>query len=129
MFREIPRYSQRYQPAVFLTGHHSRAKIPCIRRALKSRAQNPHYTRWINVRHPLSRLLSAWRQKFDKNYKGIDEYMKYVSKIKIFESDPDYTSKNSQYVASLSAFLSYVANVASDQYYNEHWRRLVNINC
>ena len=121
VFKSLPRYSQRYTPDVFLSGHHSRAKLPCIRRALKIRTNSPDFTRWINVRHPFSRLLSAWRQKFDKAYSGVESYYKYVDKIRPFE-ERDW-KKDATHVVSLEAFLSYVANVASDHYYNEHWRR------
>lgn len=114
----LPRFSQRYQPNVFKTGHHSRAKIPCIRRSLKGRAEREDFVRWINVRHPFSRLLSAWRQKFDKSYSGVDQYLKYVEKIKLIKaSEPD-----EDHVASFDGFLSYTANVANDEFYNEHWK-------
>lgn len=84
----------------------------------KSRAERNDFVRWINVRHPFSRLLSAWRQKFDKNYSGVDQYMKYVEKIQLFKgSEPD-----DDHVASFDGFLSYTANVANDEFYNEHWK-------
>jgi len=73
------------------------------------------------VRHPFSRLLSAWRQKFDKNYKGVDDYRKYVDKIKLFERSS--RSDDDDHIVTFKGFLSYVANVATDNYYNEHWRR------
>ena len=123
MFRELPRYSVRYQPAVFKEGHHSRAKFPCIRRAFKKRVENDKVLKFLNVRHPFSRLLSAWRQKFDKEYllKYLGSFKKYVVKIKMFEEKPIEPSYD--HAVTLPAFLKYIASVSSDQYFNEHWRR------
>ena len=44
--------------------------------------------------------------------------MKYVEKIQLFKgSEPD-----DDHVASFDGFLSYTANVANDEFYNEHWK-------
>ena len=71
----------------------------------------------------MSRLLSAWNQKFDVGYDGVDQYLKYASKIQQeFEHD-DFNSDGETHLVSLGAFLDYVAYVANNEMYNEHWKR------
>ena len=48
----------------------------CIEKGLKFRAEKSGLTRIINVRHPFSRLLSAWRDKFSKATKRGEQYLR-----------------------------------------------------
>jgi len=74
----------------------------------------------------MSRLLSAWNQKFDVGYDGVDQYLKYAAKIQQEFENPDYkptSAGNETHLVSLAAFLDYVAFVANNEMYNEHWKR------
>ena len=71
----------------------------------------------------MSRLLSAWNQKFDLQYDGLNQYLQYVKKIVRFER-PEYEKKN--HLVSLEAFSDYVAHLEDDNAYNEHWKRFVS---
>ena len=119
MYKEIPRYSQRYNQYLFPRQYDS-TKVPCLRKSLRRVVDDPDYTRWINVRHPMSRLLSAWNQKFELQYDGLNQYLQYVKKIVRFER-PEYEKNN--HLVSLEAFSDYVAHLEDDNAYNEHWKR------
>ena len=71
----------------------------------------------------MSRLLSAWNQKFDLQYDGLNQYLQYVKKIVRFER-PEYEKNN--HLVSLEAFSDYVAHLEDDNAYNEHWKRFVS---
>ena len=122
MYKEIPRYSQRYNQYLFPRQYDS-TKVPCLRKSLRRVVDDPDYTRWINVRHPMSRLLSAWNQKFELQYDGLNQYLQYVKKIVRFER-PEYEKNN--HLVSLEAFSDYVAHLEDDNAYNEHWKRFVS---
>ena len=70
----------------------------------------------------MSRLLSAWNQKFELQYDGLNQYLQYVKKIVRFER-PEYEKNN--HLVSLEAFSDYVAHLEDDNAYNEHWKRFV----
>lgn len=118
LYKEIPRYSQRYNQYLFPRQYDS-TKVPCLRKSLRRVVDDPDYTRWINVRHPMSRLLSAWNQKFDLQFDGLNIYLQYVKKIVKFER-PEYEKNN--HLVSLEAFSDYVAHLEDDNAYNEHWK-------
>ena len=48
----------------------------CIERGLQFRAEKPKLNRIMNVRHPFSRLLSAWRDKFSNATKRGEQYLR-----------------------------------------------------
>lgn len=121
LYKEIPRYSQRYNKYLFPKQYDS-TKVPCLRKSLRRVVGDPEYTRWMNVRHPMSRLLSAWNQKFELDYDGLEIYLQYVKKIVKFEKE-EYGKNN--HLVSLEAFSEYVAHLADDNSYNEHWKRYV----
>ena len=56
-------------------------KRNCVKKMFKERIDDQNYVRFVNSRHPMSRILSAWRQKFDKNFSGAHTFMKYAKKI------------------------------------------------
>ena len=73
----------------------------------------------------MSRLLSAWNQKFELQYDGLNQYLQYVKKIVRFER-PEYEKNN--HLVSLEAFSDYVAHLEDDNAYNEHWKRFVRLS-
>lgn len=79
------------------------------------------FTKLMNVRHPFARLLSAWHQKFHKNFHNLVKYVRqFGSKIEKYE---DYNDEGEN-VYSFGAFLSYIANSASMQAYDYHWQTM-----
>lgn len=51
-------------------------KIMSASRQLEQRLNDPEYTVFINVRHPFTRLISAWRDKFDINKQSFPYWQK-----------------------------------------------------
>lgn len=70
----------------------------------------------------MSRLLSAWNQKFKNDYEGLDIYLPYVKPIRKYE-DIAFDETENGHKVSLAAFLAYLGEVATDDKYNEHWKR------
>ncbi|CAG5091508.1 Oidioi.mRNA.OKI2018_I69.PAR.g13084.t1.cds [Oikopleura dioica] len=77
--------------------------------------------RMINVRHPFARLLSAWRQKFGKNFWNLDLYVRrFGESISKFE-EINYENEN---VFSFRAFLEYIVDVAEISKFDYHWKTM-----
>ncbi|CAG5090865.1 Oidioi.mRNA.OKI2018_I69.PAR.g12741.t1.cds [Oikopleura dioica] len=77
--------------------------------------------RMINVRHPFARILSAWRQKFGKDFWNLDMYVrKYGKSISKFE-EINYENEN---VFSFRAFLEYIVAVAEINQFDYHWKTM-----
>jgi len=82
------------------------------------------YVHGINVRHPFSRLFSAYNQKFKKSFytrfkKMFSPYGNIMMKIDkkrkiVFDRD--------EYVASFESFLRMIARVKHDRYFDMHWK-------
>jgi len=127
IYKELPRYSARYNQFLFKrTGFlFDQTKLPCLRKALRKRVDDESYTKWMNVRHPMARLLSAWNQKFKNDYEGLDIYLPYVKPIRKYEP-VDFNETENGHKVSLAAFLSYLGEVATDDKYNEHWKSYWN---
>ena len=73
-------------------------------------------------RHPLSRLLSAWRNKFAKSFSGSRKYFqRYGVFIQSFYSDDEYVPED--YLVSFPAFLKMVVfgHLKKPQLQNTHW--------
>ena len=79
----------------------------------------------INVslkRHPLSRLLSAWRNKFAKSFSASKKYFaRYGVFIKQFYADDEFVHED--YLVSFPAFLKFVvfSHLKKPQLLNTHW--------
>lgn len=77
------------------------------------------YIRMINTRHPFARLLSGWRQKFDKTFHNIQIYLnRYGRKISKFQDEAPSTHH-----FSFKQFLYYVANGKMEDY-DYHWQSI-----
>ena len=64
------------------------------------RFNNPEYLKWINVRHPFARLVSAWRDKFKKTVSGELYWMRKYGKFieAKFERD-EYKPPKSHFIS------------------------------
>ncbi|KAG7155929.1 carbohydrate sulfotransferase 11-like isoform X1 [Homarus americanus] len=81
------------------------------------------YTKFIFVRHPIERVLSAFRNKFEKNYTS-SAYFKKRFGVKIIKKyrkgiDPADIPASGHGV-KFSEFVSYLIDTKTDQL-NEHW--------
>jgi len=77
--------------------------------------------RMINVRHPFARILSAWRQKFGKDFWNLDMFVrKYGKSISKFEE----INMENDNVFSFRAFLEYIVNVAEINSFDYHWKTM-----
>ena len=75
----------------------------------------------INVRHPFARILSAWRQKFGKDFWNLDMFIrKYGKSISKFEE----INMENDNVFSFRAFLEYIVNVAEINAFDYHWKTM-----
>ena len=79
------------------------------------RLQN--YFKFMFVRHPLDRLLSAYRNKFGEHFAVFEKrYGVYI--VKNFRPNPPRAPKGDD--VTFAEFLDYVASTASEKL-NEHW--------
>ena len=70
------------------------------------------YARLVNTRHPFARLLSGWRQKFERSFHNAELYLKrYGRKIAKYED----TVPESHHF-SFKQFLNYVSNETMEKY-------------
>ena len=82
----------------------------------------------MNVRHPLSRLVSAWRDKFRRTPSGISYWMRKYGNFINTKFGQDEYSIPEDYFISLPAFLDYVAWVGRDERFDHHWKSF-NYHC
>ena len=85
------------------------------------RLQN--YFKFMFVRHPLDRLLSAYRNKFGEHFVDFEEkYGVYI--VKNFRPNPPRTPKGDD--VTFPEFLNYVASTRREKL-NEHWSAYVDL--
>ena len=70
----------------------------------------------VNTRHPFARLLSGWRQKFEKSFYNIEVYMRRYGR-KIARSTPDGASEPPEtHHFSFEQFLNYIVSDSMENY-------------
>lgn len=87
-----------------------------------------NYTKFIFVRHPFERLLSAYRNKLEQHYDSSKYFQarfgKYI--IKNFRKNPTNVSLAKGDDVTFVEFVNYI--VSSDpSFYNEHWQRVTDL--
>ena len=123
IFREIPRYSNQYNSAIFKPFGIDWQKVPCIYDYFRQVTKSQQYTRWMNTRHPMARFLSAWNQKF-RIREGYDIMFYFGNDVKnIQKYEKNDFEENKGYKVSLEAFITYLSKEADDKKFNEHWKR------
>lgn len=84
-------------------------------------AKMTDFSKILNVRHPLARLLSAWHQKFHRDFWNVKKYQNLgLRQIEKYEKI-NFESENGA-IYSFGAFLHYVADAADMQKYDYHWQ-------
>ena len=86
------------------------------------RFNDPSYTKVLNVRHPLSRLRSAWSEKFRRDFAGNSYFMENYGNVIKEKFDNGTYPIPEDYSVSLEAFLDYVAWVGQDEKFEHHWK-------
>ena len=67
---------------------------------IMKRFNDPAYMKWINVRHPFARLVSAWRDKFEKTSSGESYWMrKYGKFIEAKFGRDEYTAPETHFIS------------------------------
>ena len=79
------------------------------------------YTKFLNVRHPVEKLYSAWSQKFSKTHRNVNFYVKrYIQNglIQLNHPAPE------NYTCSFIDFIEYWLN-HKEKKYDYHWHSQV----
>ena len=84
----------------------------------------------MNARHPFSRLVSAWRDKFPKDRKtgGETYWFRKYGKFISTKFEQDYYDKPEEYYISFPAFADYVAWIGNRARFDHHWKTF-NYHC
>ena len=90
---------------------------------LEKRINDPEYTVFMNVRHPFTRLISAWRDKFDRTKSSFQYWERKFGKFILmnYERKEYLVSKPDSHMISKEAFLDYVADV-NVKHHDHHWK-------
>ena len=92
------------------------------KKEILKRFNDPSYTKVLNVRHPLSRLVSAWGDKFKRTKDEISFWMKNYGNFINEKFGKGTYPIPEDYLVSLEAFLDYVAWVGRDEEFEFHWK-------
>ena len=86
-----------------------------------------HYFKFMFVRHPLTRLLSAWKEKFASLNKFTKRFHKqYMPRMVSQKRQKEAELNGTTPLVLFSEFLSYIANNPNKRL-NAHWRSYWNI--
>ena len=80
VYGQLPRYHQSFNEDMDKIIKSIPDGINCIQENLRAHSEDKNNLSWMNVRHPLARLLSAWRNKFSKTFNSKELYMKNYQK-------------------------------------------------
>lgn len=79
------------------------------------------YTKFIFVRHPLERLLSAYKNKFEQNYNSSKYFHNRFGRkiVKMFRANATVYSLSNGDDVTFAEFVAYVTS--KNSVFNEHW--------
>lgn len=79
------------------------------------------YTKFVFVRHPFERLLSAYKNKFEQSYNSSKYFQSRFGRkiIKTFRSNPSQHSLTNGDDVTFAEFVAYVTS--KNSVFNEHW--------
>uniref|UniRef100_A0A1B6KWD5 Carbohydrate sulfotransferase n=1 Tax=Graphocephala atropunctata TaxID=36148 RepID=A0A1B6KWD5_9HEMI len=79
------------------------------------------HTKFIFVRHPFERLLSAYKNKFEQRYNSSKYFQSRFGRkiVKTFRTNPSYRSLMNGDDVTFSEFVAYVTS--KNSVFNEHW--------
>jgi len=90
-----------------------------------------HFMKFMFVRHPLERLLSAYRNKFYQNYSSSQYFrVRYGTNIiKKYRTHPSNESLQFGHDVTFTEFVKYLVDpqTTSKTHYNEHWRPMMEL--
>lgn len=90
-----------------------------------------HYTKFMFVRHPLERLLSAFRNKFQQNYASSEYFRSRYGKLIIKQFRPNASNESlvRGHDVTFSEFVQYIIDpkTVSRSVFNEHWRPMYDL--
>jgi len=120
VYNQLPRFSQ-------LALDHGEEEG---KRLALEKLNDPGYTKFMNARHPFSRLVSAWRDKFPKDRKtgGETYWFRKYGKFISTKFEQDYYEKPEEYYISFPAFADYVAWIGNRARFDHHWKTF-NYHC
>lgn len=80
------------------------------------------YTKFIFVRHPFERLLSAYKNKFEQNYNSSKYFQSRFGRkiVKMFRANASQYSLLNGDDVTFAEFVSYVTS--KNSVFNEHWK-------
>jgi len=90
-----------------------------------------HFRKFMFVRHPLERLLSAYRNKFYQNYSSSQYFrVRYgINIVKKYRPNASNESLQFGHDVTFTEFVKYLIDpeTRSKTYFNEHWRPMVEL--
>ena len=116
----VPKVATRVLRGYFHTGHISDGNV-------KERFQN--YTRFMFVREPFQRLLSAYRDKFKNPDHYKEKWMKYERKMirKYRPETPEGGLESGEVVVTFKEFIGYLITNGMEEGFDWHWKPFENI--
>lgn len=96
--------------------------IPEMKRMLNT------FTKFVFVRHPFERLLSAYRNKFENNYVRSSYFQSRFGRyiVKNFRPNPSKSSLDKGNDVTFTEFAAYLT-APENTTFNEHWKPVYNL--
>lgn len=90
-----------------------------------------HFMKFLFVRHPFERLLSAYRNKFSQNYSSSEYFRSRYGRqiIKQYRANASEESLAKGHDVTFAEFVRYVIDprTVAHSVFNEHWRPMVDL--